>query len=76
MTRTRAETEAQVDAFMRYAPGDSFFVDGATSADLRNLLRAFREAGIGYTVRQLARDPIYQTQGTRVWRKTGDCDEL
>lgn len=61
---------------MRYRHGDSFFVEGATADDLRNLLRAFKLAGIGYTVRQVARDAIYQTQGTRVWRQSGDCDEL
>lgn len=76
MTRAGHEYEEQVDAFMRYAHGDSFFVEGATRDDLRNLLRAFRLVGIGYTVRQVARDVIYQTKGTRVWREPGDCDEL
>lgn len=73
---TGNDHSAQVAAFMRYEPGDSFFVEGATPTDLRNLLRAFRQAGIGHTVRKLAQDPIYLTQGTRVWRKPGECDEL
>jgi hypothetical protein len=74
--RKHRNTEAQVDAFMRYQPGDSFFVEGASSSDLKPLLRAFRASGIGFTVRQVARDPIYQTRGTRVWRRPGECDEL
>lgn len=67
---------SQAETFMRYAHGDSFFVEGATPNDLRNLLRVFKKAGIGYTVRKVERDAIYQTPGTRVWRKPGDCDEL
>lgn len=65
-----------VDQFKRYKIGQSFFVPGATVADLNFLRRPFKRAGLGATFRRVERDEIYQQAGVRVWREFGEYDDL
>lgn len=56
--------------------GASFFVDGATRADLEFLRRPLIAAGVNVAIRELVCDEIYQCHGTRVWRQEGPYDEI
>lgn len=56
--------------------GQSCFFPGLSRADLEFLRRPAVTAGIGLTIREVARDEIHLTQGVRVWRDYGEYDEL
>ena len=68
--------QAYVDKFVRFKPGQSFFVQGITPADLDFLRKPFARAGVGVVIRRVERDEIYAVPGVRVWRLAGDYDEL
>lgn len=65
-----------VDAFAAMKPGQSFFVAGASKRDMDFLRKPFIRAGLGYTMREVECDEIYQTAGVRTWRQHGEYDEL
>lgn len=65
-----------VDRFARMKPGQSFFVPDIQVKDLAFLRRPFHAAGLGFTMRRVECDEIYQTAGVRVWRQPGEADEL
>lgn len=68
--------QAYVDKFVRFRIGQSFFVPGATTADLEFLRKPFLRAGVGMVMRRVERDEIYAVPGVRVWRLAGEYDEL
>lgn len=68
--------QGYIDAFAKFKPGDSFFVDGVTCKDLGFLRTPFRDAGLGVLMREVERDEVYGVAGVRVWRQTGEFDEL
>lgn len=71
------EIKAYIEAFAAFRPGkDSFFVEGATSADLEFLRKPFHRAGLGVLIRQVECDDHYQKPGVRVWRLAGEYDEI
>lgn len=68
--------ESLVDKFAAMAPGQSFFVQGASKKELDFLRKPIVRRGLGYTMREVECDEIYQTAGVRVWRQHGEYDEL
>lgn len=74
--RADPRVQAYVDKFVRFRPGQSFFVEGVEPADLDFLRKPFARAGVGVVIRRVERDEIYGVAGVRVWRQAGEYDEL
>ena len=70
------EVQALIDKLKRYRIDDSFFVPGASRADVEFLRKPAHTQGIGIAICQVALDEIYQQAGVRVFRKEGAYDEL
>lgn len=64
-----------ITAFKGYAIGDSFFIAGASAREVEFLRRPMQSAGLGITIRQIAKDEIYGIAGVRVWREHGSYDD-
>lgn len=70
------QIEAYVTKLCDMRIGQSCFFEGIKRADLEFLRRPALAAGINLTIREMTRDPIYQSAGVRVWREYGEYDEL
>ncbi len=68
--------KAQIDAFLKMAVNDSFFVEGAKRSDLEYLRRPVKALGANIEIAEVECDEIYQVAGTRCWRRFGLIDEL
>lgn len=65
---------AQVEAFLKLQPGESFFVVGKKASDLEYLRRPVRVAGAGIQIVAVTADTVHEVSGVRVWRREGVID--
>jgi hypothetical protein len=54
----------------------SIFIADATRVELEFLRKPVREAGAGIEIVSVELDEIYQVPGVRVFRRTGEYDQL
>lgn len=78
-TRGRARNpkiEQYINTLCNAKPGQSFFFPGLKRTDVEFLRRPATTAGINLTIRELDRDDIHLVAGVRIWRESGEFDEL
>lgn len=60
--------QARIEKLRKLNPGDSFFVEGATSSSMQTLRRLAAEVNIPISVFSIANDVVHKKAGVRVFR--------